>query len=91
MSSLRVKTTYNLLGDYGSTEIHELACVHNNSCDIVSFYSDGECILTVEDTEKNNLYEAIQRLYSPFKDKWFGDLKDNVEYLSSEEYNKLKQ
>ena len=28
----------------------------------------------------NDLWDAMNRLWFPFKDKWFGELKDGVEY-----------
>jgi len=90
MSSIRVKTTYQTMGDYGSMDQHELMCIHNNSCDIVTFYSDGECLFSVEDTESNNLWDALQRLWLPYKTEWFGDLEDNVEYMSKEDLEKIK-
>ena len=81
MSKHRVKTEYMTQGVYGSTEKNILYAEHNNSCDIITFYEeDGTVLFCVEDTERNNLFDAIQRLYTPFNKD--GKLIDNVEYYS---------
>ena len=81
MSRHRVKTEYVTQGAYGSLDKNILYAEHNNSCDIVTFYEeDGTILFCVEDTEKNNLFDAIQRLYAPFNKD--GKLINNVEYYS---------
>lgn len=83
MSHTRVKTTYAIQAAYGSTEIVELYCHHNHSCDITIFYNKDGSIASMcfEDWETgNNLYDAMERLLFPFKDEWGGELKDKVEY-----------
>ena len=81
MSRYRVKTEYITQGAYGSSEKNILYAEHNNSCDIITFYEeDGTVLFCVEDTERNNLFDAIQRLYSPFNKD--GKLIENVEYYS---------
>lgn len=82
MSKYRVKTEYLTIGAYGSSEKHTLYATHNNSCDIITFYEeDGSILFCVENTEKNNLFDAIQRLYAPFNKN--GELIENVEYYSN--------
>lgn len=83
MSHTRVKTTYNVEGAYASTETAELYCHHNHSSDYVTFYDKNG---NVQDmcfaswVTGNDLWDAMNRLWFPFKDKWNGELKDNVEY-----------
>lgn len=83
MSHLRVKTTYGVEGEWGSTNVKELYCHHNHSCDCTDFYDEkGEvvpmCFQKWDDD--NDLWDAMRRLWFPFKDKWFGELKEGVEY-----------
>lgn len=83
MSHTRVKTTYSTEGAYGSTEEHTLYCHHNHSCDVVVFYDDkGEVHdMVFESWETgNSLWDAMNRLWFPFKEKWNGELKEKVEY-----------
>ena len=81
MSRHRVKTEYVTQGSYGSLDKNILYAEHNNSCDIVTFYEeDGTVLFCVEDTERNNLFDAIQRLYAPFNKDC--KLIENVEYYS---------
>ena len=89
MSHTRVKTTFEESGDYGSTEIIEIFCHHNHSNDITSFYyKDGETVdmlfqeWTIDSQDK---WDAVQRLWSPFKDKWGNELKDGVEFYNKDE------
>jgi len=85
MSHTRVKTTYSVEGPYASTETKDLYCWHNHSNDIVAFYYDQEETVTVdmvfaEWESGNDLWDAMQRLWFPYKEKWHGELKDNVEH-----------
>lgn len=83
MSHTRVKTTYSEEGAYASTETKELYCHHNHSCDITLFYDEkGEYKEMIFSSWKkgDDLWDAMERLMYPFKDKWGGGLKDNVEY-----------
>jgi hypothetical protein len=83
MSHTRVKTTYSVQGAYASTETIDLYCHHNHSADFVTFYwKDGNVVnMVFEEWEAgNNLWDAMQRLWFPFKDKWNEELKDKVEY-----------
>ena len=85
MSHYRLKTKYNTEGSYGSVDTKTLYAHHNLSCDIVSFYDeDGDCIISVEDTLENNLLNAINRLYAPFKEN-MRDYVDEVEPMTKEE------
>ncbi len=83
MSHTRVKTTYSTEGAYGSTETHELYCDHNHSNDITTFYDEDGNIMTMcfhEWEEGNDLWDAMQRLWFPYKSDWGGELKDGVKY-----------
>jgi hypothetical protein len=82
MSKTRVKTTYEASGPWGSTETHDLYCKHNHSCDITTFYdSNGEVEdMVFESWSDNDKWDAMNRLWMPFKDEWNGELKDGVEY-----------
>lgn len=83
MSHTRVKTTYSVQGAYGSTDTEELYCDHNHSCDCVTFKDkDGDVVsMAFCDWQSgDDLWDAMQRLRFPFKDKWHGELKDKVEY-----------
>ncbi len=85
MSHTKVKTTYSEEGIYGSTNERVLYCHHNHSCDTVVFYNeqgDVQLMAFGEWESGNDLWDAMNRLWFPFKDKWFGDLKDGVEYYN---------
>lgn len=84
MSHLRVKTTYNESGNYGSTKVKTLYAHHNLSGDVISFYDEtGECILVVEDIIENNLLDAINRIYFPHTlDR---TLEEKIEYMNQED------
>jgi len=86
MSHTRVKTTYSIMGAYASTEIVELYCHHNHACDVTEFYhKDGSTVtMSFMDWESgNDLWDAMQRLWFPFKDEWGKELKDKVEYYTT--------
>lgn len=88
MSYTRVKMKYEEEGCYGSTEIKTLYCEHNHSCDHVTFYNEkGEVPLMSfgEWSNGKDLWDAMITLYSPFKERWGGELKDGVEYYRREE------
>lgn len=83
MSHTRVKTSYSVMGAYGSTEKVELYCHHNHISDTVVFYwKDGNVVNMVFEEWKsgNDLWDAMNRLWFPFKKEWNTELKDNVEY-----------
>lgn len=83
MSSTRVKTTYSTEGPYGSTETQELYCKHSHSADSVTFYDskgDIQGMMFSSWDRGNDLWDAMNRLWFPFKDKWGGELKEGVEY-----------
>lgn len=68
MSHLKIKTTYNQEGAYGSTDEKTLYCHHNNTVDVVTFYDeDGKLLFSVSDTLDNHLFDAMKRLFSPYK------------------------
>jgi hypothetical protein len=83
MSHTRVKTSYGVQGAYASTEAVNLYCHHNHSSDFVTFYwEDGEVVNMVfqEWESGNDLWDAINRLWFPFKGEWGKELKEGVEY-----------
>lgn len=82
MGHTRVKTTYSVQGVFASTEVVELYCHHNHSSDFTTFYwDDGTAVNMVFQSWEsgNDLWDAMNRLWFPFKEKWGGELKDNVE------------
>ena len=93
MSHTKVKTTYSAEGSYGGTITKTLYCHHNHSGDCVSFCNEkGE-------TERMNfeswvsgddLWDAVERLWFPFKNKWGEELKDKVEYYYEAHWEKGK-
>jgi len=93
MSHTRVKTTYSQEGIYGSTETVELYCHHNHSCDYTTFFWDDGSVarMSFEEWDSgNDLWDAMNRLYYPFKDEWGGELKDGVEYYYKAPWEKQK-
>ena len=88
MSHLRVKTTYEVEGAYGSTETRELYCHHNHSCDCVTFHGKNGEVESMAfcdwSTNNNDLWDAMNRLWLPFKKDWGGELKEGVEYYYKE-------
>jgi len=83
MSHTRVKTTYSVEGAYGSTETEELYCDHNHSCDCITFYDkkgNVQSMVFCSWVSGNNLWDAMQRLWFPFKGEWGKELNDGVEY-----------
>jgi len=95
MSHTRVKTTYEVEGPYASTEIVTLYCHHNHSCDCVTFFdSKGnvESMVFCEwSIDHNDLWDAMNRLWFPFKDEWGKELKDNVEYYYGEPWKEIDE
>jgi len=90
MSHIRVKTKYNVEGDWGSIEEKILYADHDNCSDYVTFYDDnGKYIFSVPDTIDKNIINAINLLYNPNKTSQ-GDLKDDVEYMNEDERKKCK-
>jgi len=90
MSHLYLKSKYSTEGSYGSTEEKVIYCHHNNNSDYVIFYDeDGEILLIVCDTIKNNILDVINKLYSPIDDS--GDkqaLKEGIERMTSNDRHK---
>ena len=87
MSHTKVKTIYEVMGSYGSTENRTLYCHHNHGGDTVTFYNArGEIESMNFDSWSpgNDLWDAMNRLWDPFKDEWGGELKDGVEYWHGE-------
>lgn len=95
MSHTRVKTKYSVQGSYGSTDTTTLYCDHNHGTDFTTFYDetgDYQIMLFNDWKSGDDLYDAMQRLWYPFKGEWGkSELKDGVEYYSSEEFNNLKK
>ena len=84
MSSTWVKTEYCEQGTWGVTERHTLYCRHNHSCDITFFYNSRgqtmDMVFSQDPIGERRLWEAMNLLYSPFKDEWGEEYKDGVEY-----------
>lgn len=78
MSYTRVKTTYSVMGAFGSTDTEELYCIHNHGCDAVTFYDNNGAVTSMDFNE----WDAMNRLWYPFKEEWGGELKQGVEYFS---------
>ena len=71
------------MGSYGATDKKELYCHHNLSGDCVTFYEkDGSVAsMAFEEWENDNdLWDAMNRLWYPFKGEWGRELKEGVEY-----------
>ena len=88
MSSIRVKTAYEVMGDYGSTEVKELYCMHHSNG--VTFFDEGGPVnMSFQRwSPGNDKWDAMQRLWFPFKDKWYGELLDGVEYTDKTPWDK---
>ena len=85
MSHIRIKTTYKGEGAYVSVEERTIFAHHNNSCDVITFYGEeGEVLFSVEDTMKDNLLDAINRLSAPCKINSF-DLDEGIEYMNEKD------
>ena len=92
MSHLRVKTTYNTEGPYGTTEKRTLYAHHNLSCDIVSIYDDdGSFLFAFPDTIDNNLWNAIARIGGGVFEGNSPDRKlvDGIEYMTFDDCKKI--
>lgn len=89
MSGYIVKTTYNVEGTYGQTEVKTLYCKHYNGCDQVCYYDEqGGCLFCVDDTLDNNMFDAIIKLYSPQK-QHSAELEAGISYVNNEERKEL--
>ncbi len=83
MSHIRVKTTYEQMGSYGSTDIKTLYCHHNLSCDCVTFYNEDGSVADMffeEWSSGKDKWNAMKRLWTPFKKENNRELEDGVEY-----------
>lgn len=93
MSHYYFKTKYNTEGDYGSINEEYLYSDHNTSNDYVTFYDQrGNIVLVVPDTLDNNILDAINRAYAPFKPELIKDgnkYADGVENMTIEEINDI--
>jgi len=81
MSHTGVKTIYAVEGSYGGTDYKVLYCHYVHSCDRTTLYdADGEVAsMSFHEWESgNDLQDAMQRLLSPFKSDWHGEMVDGV-------------
>lgn len=86
MSHYKLKTKFNTEAEYGLIKEEVVYAHHNLSTDYVSFYDEhGRFIMTIPDTIDNNLLDAINRLYKPFKDNHNDLYLDGVEPMSHED------
>lgn len=86
MSKTTVKTTYSVEGTSGSTDTEELYCIHNHSEDYyTTFYrKDGAVQEMVFGETNKDLWDAMNRLWYPFKGEWGrSELKDGVEFFGT--------
>jgi hypothetical protein len=93
MSHTRVKTTYSEEDTYACTKTKTLYCHHNHSCDHTTFYNEDGSITEMSFgalETGNDLWDAMERLWFPFKNEWNGELKDDVEYYYEEPWNTEK-
>lgn len=93
MSHTRVKTTYSEEGEWGSTRKRTLYCHHNHSCDCTTYFNEDGDVASMafcDWVNGDDLWDAMERLMYPFKDKWGGALKEGVEYWTKSDINKLK-
>lgn len=88
MSHYKLKTKYNTDGAYGVNEEKTIYAHHNLCNDYVTFYDEnGGFIMAIPDTIDNNILDAINRLYLPFKDI-NQNFVDGVEKMTEEDSNK---
>lgn len=81
----QVKTTFEQEGGYGSTDIVEIFCHHNNTVDITTFYyADGSVVdMSFQDWNSGrDKWDAVEKLMFPFKDDSYEELRDGVEYYT---------
>jgi len=82
MSATGVKTTYEEMGDYGASETKTLYCKHHQGSDTVTFYNEDGSVADMafqEWSSGKDKWDAMQKLWMPFKDEWEGELIDGVE------------
>jgi hypothetical protein len=89
MSHSYYKVKYNTEGDYGSINEEYLYADHNASSDYVIIYDNaGDIILVIPDTMDNNILDAINKIYAPYKiDK--NKCVEGVEKISSDELKNI--
>ena len=83
MSTTRVKTTYEVMGDYATADTRHLYCDHHHGSDTVTFYDEDGSVSKMafeEFSAGKDKWDAIQKLWFPFKGKWGEELLDGVEY-----------
>jgi hypothetical protein len=83
MSSTKVKTTYEEMGSHGSSKVRTLYCNHHSGSDTFTYYDEDGDVMGMafqEWSRGKDLWDAMKRLYYPFKEKWHGELLDGVEY-----------
>jgi hypothetical protein len=88
MSHTKVKTQYKEQGAYASTETRTLYCHHNHSCDTTTFYDEHGRVASMhfgEWVSGNDIWDAMNRLWFPFKDEWHGELLDGVSYWTTDD------
>lgn len=93
MSTFVVKTTYKDDDGCGGTTTHVLYAKHYRGSDVVTFYDgDGKCLFSTCSTQRNNIMDAIERLYELDKINIHskGDEECQVEYVSTMELSMLK-
>lgn len=92
MSSTKVMTIFHEMGGYGSTEVHKLYCEHHHGSDTVTFFEEDGSVATMAFMDWSSgmdKWDAMNKLWFPFKDEWGGELLDDVEYYYGE-INEIK-
>jgi hypothetical protein len=85
MSHYYLKTKWReVCYPYGNVEEHVLYAHHNLSCDTVTIYDGkGQYIIDYNDTDDNNLFDAMKRLDRPWQRSQV--LEEGVDYMTPEE------
>lgn len=81
MGHIRVKTKYTRENAYGVDEEFTLYADHSSITDTVTFYDEQGDFLFCVDESRNNMVEAINRLY--FIHDKDGKRKEGLEYYNS--------
>ena len=92
MSQTRVKTKYEVSAPWGATEERTLYCVHYHGSDTVSFYDEeGNVVPMVFEhwsMKGKDLWDAMNVLWSPYKNHTSDELEDGVEHFNLKEIGK---
>ena len=83
MSQTKVKTIYNTIGERKEVEQNALYCLHDHAEGTMTYYNNKYEVLVMHfEGNGNGLWDAVNRLRSPFKEHWDGELREGVERFS---------